>query len=466
VTASSAADRERATWLVLPDPFPTRVFVDCGIVAGLAARLDGRLHVVLALPREEATTWAARLDDVPWSVGDDLFPAEVGLGERIRRRVDLAVDRNVGYYPLSIRHSLREGFNASRMRPGHPNLFLDSSLTGRLPKSERLDRLVTRWLFSRHRYTSTLLVERMRSSCSGLVVANVQSLQAVPYLNAARRLALPCVGYVASWDHTVGKGLVSPHVDRYVVQNDVMRDDLVRHHGIAAGRVVVTGWPQSDVFHRERSRDDYAAVVRPLGLDPSRSVVLAAGNTPTNAPYEGRFVERLVAWAGSLDERRRPQLLFRPHPRDRDWRERFAAALGAVDIAVQEPSYTDIDALATLLQHVDCVVCNAGTILLDALANDRPVVCVLYDEGAPAGEEHAALNVTGKHYEELTASSAFVRATSFEQVTAGIEHSLAAPDELGDERRRVAREVLGEVDGRAAERVVDAIVQAVGPASG
>ena len=39
-----------------------------------------------------------------------------------------------------------------------------------------------------------------------------------------------------------------------------------------------------------------------------------------------------------------------------------------------------------LLQHADAVVANAGTILLDALVNDRPAVCVLYDEGAPAGE--------------------------------------------------------------------------------
>jgi hypothetical protein len=403
---------------------------------------------------------------VSWSVGADLFPPDVGLVERLSRRVDIAIDRNVGYYPLSVRHSLREGFNRPRMRPGHPNLFLDSSLTGRLPRSERLDRLLTRWLFSSHRYTSSILLERMRTTCSALVVANVQSLQAVPYLNAARRLALPIVGYVASWDHTVGKGIVSPHVDRYIVQNEVMRDDLVRHHGIAAERVVVTGWPQSDVFRSERPRDAYVAVVRGLGLDPERPLVLVAGNTPTNAPYEGRFVDRLVSWVSSPGSHGRPQLLFRPHPRDREWRERFGAALGAAGVAVQEPSYTDIEVLATILQHVDCVVCNAGTILLDALANDRPVVCVLYDEGAPAGEEHAALNVTGRHYEELIASSAFIRASDFGQVVSGIERSLEAPGELEQERARVAREVLGDVDGRAAERVVDAIVQTVRPGAG
>jgi CDP-Glycerol:Poly(glycerophosphate) glycerophosphotransferase len=453
----------KAVWLVLPDPFPTRVFVDCGIVEKLAVRSAGGLHVVLALPRSDALEWVPRLGEVSCEVGEDLFPDRVGFAERLARRVDNALDRNVGYYPLSVRHSLRHGFNRERMRPGHPNIFLDSSRTGRLPESEAVDRLVGRWLFSAHRYASRTLVSRMREGCSGLVVANVQSLQAVAYLNAARRLGLPVVGYVASWDHTVGKGIVSPHVDRYVVQNEVMRDDLVRHHGIARERVVVTGWPQSDVFARRRPRAEFEADVEELGLHASRRIVLVAGNTPTNAPYEGRFVDRLVEWSSSLPPADRPQLLFRPHPRDRVWRERFATALSAEDIAVQEPSYTDLDLLATLLQHVDCVVCNAGTILLDALANDRAAVCVLYDEGAPEGERHAALNVTGRHYEDVIASDAFVRAGDFDEVVAGIERSLAMPDELADERRRVAREIMGEVDGRAAERVVDAIVETLRP---
>jgi CDP-glycerol glycerophosphotransferase (TagB/SpsB family) len=131
-------------------------------------------------------------------------------------------------------------------------------------------------------------------------------------------------------------------------------------------------------------------------------------------------------------------------------------------VVVQEPSYTDIEALATLLQHCDCVVANAGTILLDSLVNDRPAVCVLYDEGAPPGERWAELNVVGEHYRQLMESDAFYRAHRFEEVADGIERALAAPDELAAERRRVARDVVGEVDGRAAERVVAAIVEVVG----
>ena len=448
----------KKVWLVLSDPFPTRVFVDCGIVSGLAERLPGRVEAIFVLPEEEVAVWAERLGEVPWTNGADLFPATVGTAERILRRLDFALDRNAGYYPLSVRHSVRHGFNSERMRPGHPNVFLDSSQGRRVPSSERLDDAVRGWLFSKRRYVSSSLVERMRADCSLVVLANVQSHPAVPFLLAARRLGIPTVGYVASWDHTVGKGIVSPHVTRYVVQNEVMRDDLVRYHDVEPQRVSVTGWPQTDVFQRRRPRSEYEAVLEELGLDPAKPVVLVAGNTPTNAPHEGRFVRRLVDWWLSSGARERLQLLFRPHPRDVDWRERFAAPLTEPGIAVQEPSYTDLETLATLLQHVDCVVANAGTILLDSLVNDRPAVCVLYDEGAMSDERHAELNVTGKHYAELLHSDAFLRATSFEEVVAGIDRALAEPTELAPERERVARDVVGEVDGRAAERVVDAIV--------
>jgi len=81
--------------------------------------------------------------------------------------------------------------------------------------------------------------------------------------------------------------------------------------------------------------------------------------------------------------------------------------------------------------------------------------------GAPPGEHHAELNVTGPHYEELIRSEAFLRAADFDGVVAGIERALEDPNEFAAERRRVAREVVGVVDGHAADRVVDAIVEVV-----
>ena len=452
----------RRIWLVLADPFPTRVFFDCGIADGLAERLPGRLAPILLLDPAEAAAWAGRAEELPWIPPEELLAARTPR-ERAGRRLDAWLDERIGFYPLALRLSLRHGFLRERMRPGHANWFLDPRRAGRLPRWHWIERGMYAWHFGRARYAPGALLRRMRSECSGLVVTNLQTRSVVPFLTAARRLRLPVAGYVSSWDHTVGKGAITPHATRYVVQNRVMQDDLVRYHAIEPGRVAVTGWPQTDVFHRRRPRAAYDELLRGFGLDPSRPLVLVMGNTPTNAPYEERFVERLIEWWEQSGARERFSLLLRPHPRDREWRRRFGAALGRGGAHVQEPSYADMEVLATLLQHGDCVVANAGTILLDSLVNDRPAVCVLYDEGAPAGEQWAVLNTVGEHYRALMDSEAFYRAARFEEVAAGIERALANPGELAQERRRVARDVVGEVDGRAGERVVDAIVETLAP---
>ena len=451
---------ERPVWLVLADPLSTRVFLDCGIAERLAARYGTRLQPVFLFRKDETDSWESRLDGGRVLYREDLAPEKVTTGERVLRRGDRWLDERIGYYPLAIRLNYRHGFHRERMHADHGNWLLDSARAGPLPRWRTFERGMERWHFSPRRHVPHALLERLRAERPAIVFSNLQMQAAVPYIVAARRLDLTLVGYVASWDHTVGKGVISPHLDRYIVQNVVMRDDHANYHGVDRGRVVVTGWPQTDVFHVPRARAAYDSIVRGYGLDPTRPLVLVMGNTPTNAPYEGRFVERLVGWRDSTDGA--PQLLFRPHPRDREWRERFAAASEMSGTAVQEPSYTDLETLATLLQHGDCVVANAGTILLDALVNDRPTVCVLYDEGAPPGESWAMKNVVGEHYRELIGSDAFLRAERFDDVVSGIDRCLAAPGELARERRRVVGSVVGEVDGRAAERVAEAVTEVVG----
>jgi hypothetical protein len=445
-------------WLLLPDKLTIRLFFESGIVAGLEERLGERLVVVLPSP-EEGADWAPRVRGrVLYRT--DLAPVHVGTPERVLRRLDRILDDQLGYYPLAMRLNRRHGFHTERMAPGHPNWMLDSDRDSAVPHWAPLERAMERWHFSRRRYVPHELYRRMRDECGALVLSNVQPHTAVPFLIGARRLGLPVVAHVASWDHTVGKGVITPFCDTYVVQNEAMRDDLSRYHSIGPERVGVSGWPQTDLYARRRGRDEYERLLRSLGLDPVRPLVAAMGNTKPNTPYEHRFVERLVAWWNGAGADR-PSLLFRPHPRDREWRERFRAALETEGVAVQEASFTDFEELATLLQYCDCVVANAGTILLDALVNDRPSVCVLYDEGAPSGESYALKNLVGEHYRELAASSAFYRASSFEEVVEGIERALDDPAELAAERRQVAHRVVGDVDGHAADRVVDAIVRTV-----
>jgi hypothetical protein len=453
---------ERRVWLLLVDPLPNRIFFDCGIVDGLREALPDRLTAVWLVHKKHVRPWLDRTEGMQLLMKSELMPVRVPFRERVVRRVDIELNKRIGFFPLAVRHSFRFGFHEGRFVSGHPNFLLDPDRVGPLPRWRVLESLMTRWYFSPHRYVPSVLLERMRAECSGLVVTNLQARVSMPLMLAARRLGLPVVGNVASWDHPVGKGILSPDLDSYIVQNEIMRDDLRDFHGISPDRVVVTGWPQTDVYNRKSSRAEYDALLERFGLQPGKPVVLYAGNTPTNQPYEANYVRRLVDWWAGSDARERCQLLLRPHPRDNQVKERFAAAFDCPGVGVQEASYTDLADLATLLQHVACVIANGGTILLDGVVNDRPAICITFDEGAPRDEHWADLNLGGEHYRELIDSDAMYRADDFDGLVAAIERSLAHPDEQAAERRRVTQEIVGEVDGHAAERCVDAIMEGLG----
>jgi UDP-N-acetylglucosamine 2-epimerase len=449
-------------WIVFADPMANRVFFECGIVDRLRDAFSDRLEAVFLLHPKHLDQWLPRLEGIPVVPSADLLPVEVALPERIPRRIDIELDKRIGFYPLAIRFNYRHGFHRGRMTEGHPFPFLDSARVGPLPRWKPIEAAMTRWHLSSRRYVPSALLQRMRRNCGALVINNPQAHVAMPFLTAARRLRIPVIGYIASWDQQVGKGIVSPYLDRYVVQNEVMREDLERYHGIAPSRVIVTGWPQTDVYHRARSLGEYRDLLRELGLRDDRSVVLYAGNAPNNAPYEQNLVRRLVTWWRETGASDRVSILFRPHPYDLQVRERYAAAFDVPGVAVQQATFTGYGDLVTLLQHVDCVVANGGTILLEALVNDRPTVCVTFGEGAPPDFDAAVRsNMTGEHYRKLIESEAFHRASDFEELAAALESALANPAELRAERQRVSREVVGVIDGRAAERVVEAIEEGI-----
>jgi len=455
---SANGGSDRGVWIVFADPMANRVFFECAIVDRLRAAFPDQLRAVFLLHRKHLESWRPRLEGIPVLYSADLMPVGVPFGERVSRRIDIELDKRIGFYPLAIRLNYRYGFHRGRMSAGHPFPFLDSARAGPLPRWRLVESAMARWHLSARRYVPAILLERMRRGCEALVVNNPQAHVAMPLLTAARRLRLPVIGYIASWDHQVGKGVVSPHLDRYIVQNETMRDDLQRYHGIDPARIAVAGWPQTDVYQRSRSRDEYRDLLRSLGLPVDRAVILYAGNAPNNSPYERNLVARLVAWWLETGWSDRVSLLFRPHPYDLQVQERYGAAFDQPGAAVQRSGFTGYGDLVTLLQHVDCVVANGGTIVLEALVNDRPSVCVTFGEGAPSGFDSAArANMTGEHYRRLLESEAFYRANDFDELVAALERALRNPTELRSERRRASEWVVGEIDGLAAERVVAAV---------
>jgi hypothetical protein len=447
--------------LLIPDLLTARIFFDSNIIGKLNKSHANKLQVISDLPKSNFHTW---LDTYP---GLQFFSKEnlknnydtKSKVSRVREFIDIFIDKHFGFFPLAIRFNEKYGFHKKRMCRGHKNWFLDIDRRGILPHGKITYNLMQNWIFSRFRYIDPAIEEYMRNDVSILLVSNLQYPTVTNYLAAARRLRIPIVGYVASWDHPVGKGVVAPFCERYIVQNKIMKTDLQTYHDIDPAKISITGWPQADIYSRQLPVRDYCKLIEGYGLFPSLPVVLLTGNTEINAPYETIFLRRFVEYCSRLPESEKFNLIFRPHPKDKGRMNEFRQIMSKQYCYIQEPSYTDISILALMLQHVSCVVTNAGTILLDSLANNRPVVCILYDEGSDNGYLHAVNNISGEHYKELVSSNSFYKAYTFSEVVNCVKICLNQPDELEGERKKICDEIYGNIDGKSSIRVVNAINQ-------
>ena len=139
----------------------------------------------------------------------------------------------------------------------------------------------------------------------------------VDIIKAARRIGVPSVLGVASWDHLTTKGLMRIQPDLVAVWNPDQRDEALTFHDADPARIVVTGSQCFDRwFDRSPSRDRAAFCAR-VGVRLDRPFIVFVGSTASISSPEAEvvFVRRWIAAVkqgpGSLAD---VGILIRPHP--------------------------------------------------------------------------------------------------------------------------------------------------------
>lgn len=274
---------------------------------------------------------------------------------------------------------------------------------------------------------------------------------------AARRLGVPVVGNVLSWDHLNLKGPVPPGLDRYTVQNRWMADMLIRHHGVRAERVAVTGWPQMDGYTAKLEPSRAQAVRARHGVAPDAKVVLFGLNPPRLGSHEPDAVRRLLAWM-DRPEGADIHLLLRPHPRYQDALADYDFIVGVPRVSLVTEGLDDVELLRDQLLISGVVLCSGGSLALDATAMKRPAVWL-----------HRAKVVNlelMEHLAAVTSTNAIPAATDLDGLIEELEVALDNPDRKAAERALLIDRYLAPLDGEAGARLVGTILDSVRPTAG
>ena len=295
---------------------------------------------------------------------------------------------------------------------------------------------------------------------------------ATPYwARILRGLAIPMMGIVPSWDHPTTKGPTPRGMSGYVVASRRMVEEMRGLHGLApeklcqVGKVQMDAYSDPSIFER---REDF---LRRMGLPTDHKLVTFGTNTTGLKEHEVSIAQKLSKdFANGCYGK--ATLLLRTHPQDVNWERDFlslarrpgvacldACSFGNRPADSMSRGGDDVVLLANLMKHSDVVIQSRGSLALDAIAFDTPVVSLAFDGHLVRSPKDSFLLEYGfEHYKPLVAAQGTWMVGSYEALDQAMRGYLGDPAIHSEGRKIIREEHIEPLDGKASRRLVDYLV--------
>lgn len=299
-----------------------------------------------------------------------------------------------------------------------------------------------------------------------LFSTDVQHEMDLACMREARDFGIPVVGMTRSWDNLTGKGLLRFVPDALVVQNDLLRDEVVRYHNIDIGRVRVVGIPHYDRYlqHKPPSRE---AFCKDLGFDSSRPLILFTpiGDRHIRNNVTDRMIMDMLVRAhddGTLPSGTQVLVRFPPtiHVSMGDfitpsWMHLEQPGVGFSRSSRNDSELNEADDLRLIdsLASCDLVLTGPSTIAIDSALADKPIVLIGFDNGGKGYWESIRAWYDYSHFQPILASGGAHYAKDEAACLEAIKTYLAHPQTDRAGRRRIIEEQCGRLDGKSSERL-------------
>ncbi len=280
------------------------------------------------------------------------------------------------------------------------------------------------------------------------------------YLYAARKLGIPTVGYLNSWDNLTSKGTVHVLPDVFIVWNDALAREAEEIHLIPREIIRVTGAPHLDHFFDMQPSRTRADTCRDLGCPDDRPYAVYLCSSRTLIADETQIVTGLAdALAARLGDGA-PTVVVRPHPVNPDPWKGYEHPGTAVypkqgDQADTPESWQEyFDQLAGASAFVGLNT----TAFLEAAVADHPCMTIVADEFFDQQGR------TG-HFRHLLAADFLEVSETVGEVAERLARVLDGADEKAAGRRSFVRDFLRPRGTETPARVVvaDTIEALAGP---
>lgn len=286
---------------------------------------------------------------------------------------------------------------------------------------------------------------------------------------AARRVGIPTVGNVMSWDNPYRPLTAWPDV--LACWSEATSQDLAAMCAHPVERIEVVGAPQFDPYFADDFRWSRQELCAKVGLDPSRPIVLFAtlGQFRPFMDETGTFAAYLDAVDSGLIENQ-PQTVLRLHPVSR--LPYFEPLINRDDVVVSRftgylpgmmwaPSREEVRLAGNLLAHADVCISPGSTMTIEAAIFDTPTIMPAFNP--LTGDEYERFFDSiwlQRHFRRLTENGLIPVARGTAELADAVNRAMRDRAWYREQRTALRESILGPLDGRSTERLARVAIEA------
>lgn len=319
---------------------------------------------------------------------------------------------------------------------------------------------------------STEAYERLKKMKPAVVVTMSPFFAIEPgIVSAAKKLKIPVIAFITSWDNITTKNRLMFNYDGYIVWSEQMKKDLNQFYPKSVNRpTYIVGAPQYDVFKNPEYHQSKEEFCKENGLDPNKPIVLYALGSPNlfdEFPGAIEFLKR--AAKGDMGD---VQVIVRPHPLKFNDPGLFDLPKIYDKILIQTSNPKQGEVVFThdkakirewinTYQHSDVIIQLGSTVAVDASLLDKPVINLDFDPSGKKDQLVKDLNHIMNHFAPLTNFNGMWEVHNYDEMVEAVNGYIKNPSLHQEGRKKIAEFVCNYTDGKSGQRYAEALTDFV-----
>ena len=285
---------------------------------------------------------------------------------------------------------------------------------------------------------------------------------------ASRKLGIPTLTYITSWDNLTTKNRYMFSYDGYLLWSKSMQDQLSVLYPQSRNKPqYIIGAPQYDIFKNNKYVQTKNEFCEANGLNPDLPIILYTLGSPNLVnEYPGAREFLKEAAKGRMGD---IQVVVRAHPLHLNDPElpSLLELYSKTVLQTSNPkkgskSFThdenQIVEWVNTFKYSDIVINLASTVAIDAAIFDRPVINLNFDPSGEKDQMVKEINAISDHFAPIAASNGMWEVNNYEEMVEAVNGYLKDPSLHREGRAWMYEFVCGYSDGKCGERFAQALI--------